>query len=208
VTTPLFGSRTFTAVAIVGRNPPPAEESPLSKEQKLMKAVIAATGDASISDVAEFNPKGSAGATAAGSVAGSLAGGAATGGDGWGRAVGASGGAAAGRALMGLSEDLPPRVCVAISPNEVYLFGMRAMGYHVDPLAKIDRDKLGVEIHQRISVRTVVLEDLETGHKFPLEVKRLNFYHAKAMVELLMMSEAHLEVEVEEEEEPAPSDAG
>jgi hypothetical protein len=85
---------------------------------------------------------------------------------------------------------------------------MRAMGYHVDPLAKIDRDKLGVEIHQRISVRTVVLEDLETGHKFPLEVKRLNFYHAKAMVELLMMSEAHLEVEVEEEEEPAPSDAG
>jgi hypothetical protein len=180
----------------------------LSKEQKLMKAVIAATGDASISDVAEFNPKGSAGATAAGSVAGSLAGGAATGGDGWGRAVGASGGAAAGRALMGLSEDLPPRVCVAISPNEVYLFGMRAMGYHVDPLAKIDRDKLGVEIHQRISVRTVVLEDLETGHKFPLEVKRLNFYHAKAMVELLMMSEAHLEVEVEEEEEPAPSDAG
>jgi hypothetical protein len=68
---------------------------------------------------------------------------------------------------------------------------MNAMGYHVDPLAKIDRDQLGVEIHQRVSVRTVVLEDLETGHKFPLEVKRLNFYHAKAMVELLMLSDAH-----------------
>ena len=55
-------------------------------------------------------------------------------------------------------------------------------------------------------MRTVVLEDLETGHKFPLEVKRLSLYHAKAMVELLMMSDAHHEEEIEEEE-PVPSDA-
>jgi hypothetical protein len=34
----------------------------------------------------------------------------------------------------------------------------------------------------------------------PLEVKRLNLYHAKAMVELLMMSDADLEDEVEDEE--------
>lgn len=132
---------------------------------------------------------------------------AATGGNTWGQSFGAVGGATAGRALMGLSEDLPPRVCVAVSPDEVYLFGMRAMGYHLDPLAKIHRDKLGVVVHQRVSVRTVVLEDLETGHKFPLEVKRLNFYHAKAIVELLMVSDAHQEEEVEEEE-PVSSDAG
>ncbi|MEA3501829.1 MAG: hypothetical protein U9R47_03580 [Actinomycetota bacterium] len=176
----------------------------MSREAKLMKAAVAATGDASISDVAEFNPKGSAGASAAGAAAGSLAGGAATGGDGWGRSIGATGGLAAGRAMMGLSKDLPPRICVAVSPDEVYLLGMKAYGYHVDPIAKIHRDKLGVEIHQRVSVRTVVLEDLETGHKFPLEVKRLNFYHAKAMVELLMMSDAHHEEEIEEEH---PEDA-
>ena len=109
------------------------------------------------------------------------------------------GGAAAARAPMGMGKDLPPRICVAISPDEVYLLGMNAMGCHVDPIAKIDRDQLGVEIHQRVSVRTVVLEDLETGHKFPLEVKRLNFYHAKAMVELLMMSDTHHEEEVEDE---------
>jgi hypothetical protein len=84
------------------------------------------------------------------------------------------------------------------------------MGFHLDPLAKIHRDKLGVEVHQRLSVRTVVLEDLDTGHRFPLEVKRLNLYHAKAMVELLMMSDAHHEEEDEEEEdeEPVTSDAG
>lgn len=178
----------------------------MSKEEKLMKAVVAATGDESITDVAEFNPKGSAGASAAGAAAGSLAGGAATGGNSWGQGFGAAGGAAAGRAFMGMGEDLPPRIAVAISPDEVYLLGMKAMGYHVDPLAKIDRHQLGVEIHQRVSVRTVVLEDLESGHKFPLEVKRLNFYHAKAMVELLMMSDAHQEEEIEDEELEAAID--
>lgn len=180
----------------------------MSKEEKLKAAAIAATGDESISDVAEFNPKGSAGATAAGAAAGSLAGGAATGGNSWGRSFGAAGGAAAGRALMGMGEDLPPRIGVAISPDEVYLLGMNAMGYHVEPIAKIDRDQLGVEVHQRVSVRTVVLEDLATGHKFPLEVKRLNFYHAKAMVELLMMSEAHQEEELEEDELQEAIDEG
>ena len=53
----------------------------MSREEKLIQAVIAATGDESIIDVAEFNPKGSAGATAAGAAAGSVAGGAATGGN-------------------------------------------------------------------------------------------------------------------------------
>ncbi len=175
----------------------------MSKEDKLRKAAIAATGDETIFDVAEFNPKGSAGASAAGAAAGSLAGGAATGGDSWGQSFGAAGGMAAGRAMMGMSKDLPPRVCVAVSPEEVYLLGMKAMGYHVDPIAKIHRDRLGVEVHQRVSVRTIVLEDLDTGAKFPLEVKRLNFYHAKAIVGLLLMSEEHHEEEEEEKEESA-----
>lgn len=97
---------------------------------------------------------------------------------------------------------------MAISPDEVYLLGMRAMGHHVDPLAKIHRDKLGVEIHQRVSVRTVVLEDLETGNSYPLEVKRLNLYHAKAMVELLMLSDAHHEEELEQDEANIISEPG
>ncbi len=172
-----------------------------------MKAAIELTGDDTINDVAEFHPKGTAGTAAAGAAAGSLAGGAVSGGNSWGSSFGAAGGAAAGKALVGLSKDLPPRICVAVSPTEVYLLGMRAYGYHVDPIAKIDRDKLGVEIHQRVSVRTVVLEDLETEHKFPLEAPKLNVYHAKAMVELLMMSDAHHEEEVEEEE-PEAGDEG
>ncbi len=163
----------------------------MSMEEKLKSAAVQATGDETIVDVAEFNPKGSAGATAAGAAVGSLVGGAATGDSVWGKSLGAGGGAAAGRAMMGLGKDLPPRICVAISPDEVYLLGMKAYGFEVEPIAKIHRDQLGVEVHQRLSVRTVVLEDLESGAKFPLEVKRLNFYHAKAMVGLLMMDEQH-----------------
>ena len=167
-----------------------------------MKAAIEATGDATISDVAEFQPKGTAAATGAGAAAGSLAGGAVTDSN-WGTAIGTTGGAAAGKALLGIGKDLPPRVCVAISPDEVYLLGMKAYGYHVEPIAKIHRDKLGVEVHQRMTVRTVVLEDLDTGHKFPLEAPRLNVYHAKAMVQLLMMNEEHHEEELEDEEADA-----
>ena len=171
----------------------------MSKEEKLMKAVIAATGDDTITDVAEFQPKGTAAATGAGAAAGSMVGGGVSGSN-WGSAFGAAGGATAGKVMLGIGKDLPPRVAVAISPDEVYLFGMKAYGYHVDPLAKIDRDKLGVEVHRRVTVRTVVLEDIETGHRFALEASRLNFYHAKAMVQLLMMSDEHIEEEIDEEE--------
>ena len=177
----------------------------MSKEAKLLEAAIEPTGDDTISDVAEFQPKGTAAATGAGAAAGSMVGGGATGSN-WGTAIGTAGGAAAGKAMLGIGKDLPPRICVAISPTDVYLLGMKAHGYHVDPMAKIDREKLGVEVHQRMTVRTVVLEDVETGHRFPLEAPRLNFYHAKAMVELLMMSDEHHEEEIEEVE-PQGADA-
>ncbi len=164
-----------------------------------MKAAINATGDSRIIDVAEFQPKGTAAATGAGAAAGSLAGGAATDNN-WGTAIGTEGGAAAGKALLGIGKKLPPRVCVAISPTEAYLLGMNARGYDLDPIAKINRDKLGVEVHRRVTVRTVVLEDLETGTMFPLEAPRLNLYNAKAMVELLMLSDRYHEEDAEEEE--------
>jgi|GEM_PF-610650 hypothetical protein len=173
----------------------------MSLEAKLIAAAKAATGDDTIHDVAEFEPKGTAGATVAGAVAGGVLGDAAVGGDGWGDAVGQgvgmAGGIAAGQTAVGLSKHLPPHVCVAVSPSEVYLLGMSGFRFkHLDPIAKIDRDKLGVEVHQRVSVRTLVLEDLETGAKFPLEVSRLNFYHGKALVELLMMSPEHHDPEL------------
>lgn len=178
----------------------------MSFEARLLATAREATGDDTIQDVADFQPKGTAGASMAGAVAGAAIGDAAVGGDGWGDAIargaGVAGGMAAGQAAAGVSRHLPHHIVVAVSPSEVYLLGMKGSGWspHLDPFAKIDRDKLGVEMHQRISVRTVVLEDLETESKFPLEVGRLNFYHGKALVELLMMSESHLDEEPTEDE--------
>ncbi len=175
----------------------------MSHEEKLLAAAREVTGDDTIDDVAEFQPKGTAGTMTAAAFAGSAAGGAA-GGDGWGEAVGRMVGTSAALAAadygVAKMRDLPPQVAVAISPTEVYLLGMPKIGVaHLEPFAKIHRTKLGVEIHQRMSVRTVVLEDLETGATFPLEVPRLNLYHGKAMVELLMISADH----AQQDEEPA-----
>jgi hypothetical protein len=135
-TTPIAGSVTFRVPS--SANLPGCslkEEFPLSKEEKLMAAATEATGDDNITDVAVLQPKGTAAATGAGAAAGSLAGGGATGSN-WGSAFGATGGAAAGKALMGIGKDLPPRICVAISPSEVYLFGMKTHGTSLDPLAR------------------------------------------------------------------------
>lgn len=60
---------------------------------------------------------------------------------------------------------------------------------------------LGVEVHQRASVRTVVLEDLDTEMKSALAVPRLNLYHGRAMVELLMPSVQYHDYEHENPED-------
>jgi hypothetical protein len=85
------------------------------------------------------------------------------------QSAGAGIGMIGGQAAVSAMRDLPELMCVAVSPTEVYLLGMSGFGFkHLDPIAKIDSDKLGVEMHQRLSVRTLVLEDLDTGAKFPL----------------------------------------
>ena len=169
---------------------------------RLLEAARATTGDETINDVAEFHPKGTAAATGTGAALGSLAGGQ-TGSD-WGQAIGSTIGAVGGAAARAATSELPAQVCVAVSPEEVYVLGMPTVGVKtLEPIAKIHRSGLGVEVHQRVTVRTVVLEDLETGHKYELEAQRLNFYHAKAMIELLMVSDQHHE----DERDPAEADS-
>ncbi len=175
----------------------------MSHEDKLMAAAKEATGDDTLIDVAEFAPKGSAAARGIGAAAGSLAG-QAVDDDSWGEviasSVGGLGGAIAGDAAASAARHLPARICVAASPTNVYLLAMPKIGVaDLQLLAEMDRSKVGVEVRQRATVRTVVLEDLETGAVYPMEASRLNVYHAKAMVELLMLSDEHHEQEAEKE---------
>ena len=176
----------------------------MSFESRLMESATEATGDETITDVAEFLPKGMTGAQMAGAAAGSLVGGGATDGSAWGSGLGAAAGMYAAQVATGEITDLPDRMCVAVSPTEVYVLAMPNLGVaHLEPIAKIDRDKLGVEVHNKRVVRTVILEDLETGNKIPLEAKKVNVYHSKAMIEMLMLADQHQD----EEQYPEPAEA-
>lgn len=162
-------------------------------EKKLRAIARDLTGDESIMDVALLQPRGAAAARGAGAAAGSLAGGDNT----WGSAVGVGAGAVGGQALAAAASELPLNTCVAITPTTVYLVGL-PMGGEAYVIAQIDRDRLGVEVHQRLAVRVVILEDGETGHRYELEAMRINRHHAKALIELLMLSADH-----HDEEDPA-----
>lgn len=164
----------------------------MSMEDKLLKNAIKESGDETIMDVAVFEPKGSAAARGIGAAAGSLLGGGATDGSSFGTAFGATAGMIGASAAVGMGRDLPPEICIAMSPTDLYLFGMKTkMSSDLTPIATLHRDKLGVEVHNKLSVRTIVLQDLESGAEFPLEASKLNFFHAKSMIELLMLSEQH-----------------
>lgn len=180
----------------------------MSAESRLRDAAAEATGDDSIIDVAEFRPRGSAAAAFGGAAAGGLVGGAVEREGSWGSSVGGGIGYAAGREAQARASDMPKYVGVAVSESEVYLLEIPYGFWSKKPeearaFAKIDRDKLGVEVHQRVNVRVVVLEDLDTGHKFELEAERLNRYHAKALIELLKVSDQHHEPDEPREDKTA-----
>lgn len=166
----------------------------MSMEEKLRTAVRAATGDDSILDVAEFHPRGFAAAAGAGAGLGSAVGGSATDSS-LGSAVGSAGGAAAGMAGAAAARGLPMRICVAISPDVVYLGEIEGVvGVdNVSVFAELDRSHMAVEVHGRAVNRVVILEDEKTSHRYEMEAPRFGPFHAKALVELLMLSDAHAE---------------
>ena len=165
----------------------------MSAETDLLAASRVAAGDDSILDVAIFHPRGFSAATGAGAAAGS-----AIGGDsGVGSAVGAALGGAAGMGAASAASDLPRSICVAISPERVYLMkhsGVTDFAGDVEPpFATLDRAQMGVEIHQRAMNRVVILIDDRSEETYEMEAPRIGPYHTKAAIQLLMMSEEHHE---------------
>lgn len=163
----------------------------MSMENDLRVAARATTNDDTIVDVAIFHPRGFAAATGAGAGVGSAVGGDST----VGSAMGAGAGAYIGMKASGASRDLPLSICVAISPEQVYLMEhVGATDFAGDlepPFATLDRARLGVEVHQRAMNRVVVLHDESSDEVYPLEAPRFGPYHAKAAVRLLMLGDEH-----------------
>lgn len=171
----------------------------MSLEEKLRAAAREATGDESILDVAEFHPRGFAAAAGAGAGAGSVVGGGVTD-SGLGSAVGAAGGTAAGMAAASAARGLPMRIGIAVSPELVYLAEIEGVTSvdSVSVFAQLDRKHIAVEVHGRAMNRVVILEDEKTGETYEMEAPRVGPFHAKALVELLMLSEPHLETQTSE----------
>ena len=152
---------------------------------KLNAMAIEATGDNSIIATGDFQPKGLTWKRAAAAGAGSLAG--SEMGDNSGL------GAAAGYAIgtyAGTSGNIPPVVVVAISKENLYI--MTTTNAKGSILAKslvlLDTLKvadLSVEMHQKLTVRTVVISDESTGHEYKLEGKRILFHHMNDLLDAL-----------------------
>jgi hypothetical protein len=156
-------------------------------EKDMVKAVNAALGTHGIDDtveaVGQFQPRGTSGAMFAGGFIGSEIGGAF--GD-VGQAVGVGAGALGGIEASKQSRGMPFQMLVGASPTHVYGFKMRGLdGRRTEPhdlLFQVLRERLDVNVHARVNVRTLELVDRETGSKIELEGNRLPITHSHELI--------------------------
>ena len=90
---------------------------------------------------------------------------------------------------------------LAASPSKLYVMTSNnakgiILAKHLVLLDTLDREHLGVEMHQKLSVRTAVIKDEATGKELKLEGKRILFHHMNDMLDAL----AGVDAEDEEHE--------
>ncbi len=168
-------------------------------KQKMVDLAREATGDGEIFVAGDFQPKGMVWKRAAGAAAGSIAGGAVSDSN-WGSAAGAAGGLAIGT-LASSGKGVPPKCVLAASPEKLYLLaashgqGM-LLAKHLDLLETFDRSAITVTLKNRMSTRTAVIEDEQTGARIEVEGLKLGFHHMNDLLNLL------------EEQDDAEAEAG
>lgn len=57
---------------------------------------------------------------------------------------------------------------------------------HLIMIDTLDRENLGVEMHQRATTRTAVITDHSTGHEYEIEGKRILFHHLNDSLDALV----------------------
>ena len=171
----------------------------MSRDDKARAAVQALIPSDEILDVALAYPRGVTKASAVGIAVGGAIG---FGGDFQG--VAAMAGAYAGGKIFSNLKDLPQSFVLAISPTTVYVLGRDKQsdfgGWDdLQPMIKFERRTLHVELQQTVVLLNLTLTDSETGASLELEAKRLGNLDVKALLELMMMSDHHLEDGVDAE---------
>jgi hypothetical protein len=120
------------------------------------------------------------------------------------QAVGLAIGGVVGGKIFSNLKELPQSFVLAISPTTVYVLGRDKQGAfggwdRLQPMIKFDRDKLRVEISQHLVTLDITLVDTEHDATLDLGAKRLGTLDVKALLELMKLSDKHLEDEEDEE---------
>ena len=165
----------------------------MSQESDARTAVQSLIQDDEILDVALVYPRGTTRAQGAGMALGGVAGMGSSF-----QGVGMIVGSVVGGKIFADAKDLPASFVLAISPTTVYVLGRDTQvligGWDkLQPMIRFDRSKLRVEIHQTLMTLDITLVDTEHDATLELEAKRLGNLDVKALLELLMLSERHLE---------------
>ena len=164
----------------------------MTQESEARAAVQALIPDDEIIDVALVYPRGTTRAQGAGMALGGVAGMGSSF-----QGVGMIVGSVVGGKIFSDAKELPASFVLAISPTTVYVLGRDTQvligGWDkLQPMVKFDRSKLRVEVHQTLVTLEITLVDTEHDATLELEAKRLGSLDVKALLQLLMLSEAHL----------------
>ncbi|WP_062293482.1 hypothetical protein [Demequina phytophila] len=163
----------------------------MSREQRLRVAARAATGDESITDVAEFMPQAALDDPIWNGRADSHV------------ALDSSGhpeteaaGAHLGADLAAHRAALPPHVCLAVTPAQVHVLGLPHgfFGAHLEQaylMGSFRRDALEVAVTGRLTDIVMRLTDTTSGAEMTLVADRLSAYHPRTVIELLRLTAAH-----------------
>jgi hypothetical protein len=171
----------------------------MSREESARAAVQALIPDDEILDVALTYPRGFTKSQAVGIAAGSAIG---YGSDFQG--VAAVAGAYAGGKIFSNLKELPQTFVLAISPTTVYVLGRDKQGLvggwdTLQPMIKFDRSTLHVELKQTLVTLNITLVDTASDASLELEAKRLGNLDVKALLELMMMSDQHIDAADDDE---------
>jgi hypothetical protein len=172
----------------------------MSREDKARAAVQALIPDDEILDVALTYPRGFTKSQAAGLAVGGAIG---FGSDFQGAAA-VMGGVVGGKLFSNL-KDLPQSFVLAISPTTVYVLGrdkQAAFGGwdKLQPMVKFARSTLHVELKQTLVTLNITLVDTESDATLELEAKRLGTLDVNALVELMMLSNEHIDDTADDEQ--------
>jgi hypothetical protein len=155
-------------------------------DEKLIEEAQAYLGDGEqVVAAGIFQPRGTTGgmvgATSAGFATNNIVG----------EIGGAAAGLESGRAMSHV-DGVPRWTMLAVTPTTLYAIacGQHGVGWQPqETFATFDRSRVRVTVHGRVNVRTLTVEDSDSGRTYQWEGNRIGPAHAKAVIEALEAEE-------------------